>query len=411
MIDHKPETLVQIFSELVLVVKLVLLTIAFPLLLIYLLISTSFRAEETKAGIKVAKKLKGIRNKARRAKRTKADIWDETTPLNETYDDDIESDRMKAEYFKQHPSPWVNWRGEAVHLPNYTSRERSEDVTQISLPQGSPLSPYLSILSLAFILNDIEIPKSVKFIFYADDGIFYSDNEEELQRFIISTFGTAGKVGVLDKYGIYFNAKKSGWAKIKGEWKYPLKFLGLVYHPTEDGFGRLVAATRSGKSTLVFDKDELVAQSYIKRLLSPDNNKEVVARLKKIESYKLTPATEFYTWLYKSILIYQSTASESETQIGSFDYAYLISKILTSGISYLFYFITTGAYKLEDKASLASFIKHLNGYPMIEGENYLEEYIKHHAKYDKNAENKKDKESVRLLKAISETADTEEYSN
>jgi len=296
-------------------------------------------------------------------------------------------------------------------MPGYTSRERNEDVTQISLPQGSPLSPYLSILSLAFILQDIKIPEGINYIFYADDGIFYSEDEAKLQEFIVRVFGTDGQPGELDRYGIKFNDKKSGWAKKGGIWKYPLKFLGLVYQPTEDGFGRLVAATRSGKSTLVFDKEELVAQSYIKRLLNPENNAHVVARLTKIEKYKDTPATQFYKWLYKSILVYQNSSTDSETPIAAFDYAYLISKLVTLGISYLFYFMVTGAYRLEDRVALQNFVKHLNGFPLIHGENYLEEYIKSHAKYDKNAEAKKDKESVRLLKAISESAEVDEYSD
>lgn len=77
------------------------------------------------------------------------------------------------------------------------------------VPQGSPLSPLISILGLTTFLSQ-------KFsISYADDPIF-GDNED---------FEIHGE----EYEGIILHPDKSGWIRRGGTWLKPIKYLGLVY--------------------------------------------------------------------------------------------------------------------------------------------------------------------------------------
>jgi hypothetical protein len=102
------------------------------------------------------------------------------------------------------------------------------------LPQGFALSPILSVLTL-ICLDDLK-KLGIKYILYADDGLFYSEKEadylEEAQK-------------ILDKYGTgaYFNKSKCKLIKTNGHWIDKLKFVGLEYNPSTD---ILSAATRNG---------------------------------------------------------------------------------------------------------------------------------------------------------------------
>lgn len=92
------------------------------------------------------------------------------------------------------------------------------------VPQGAPTSPFLSILTLKEFLSQ---QKSVS---YADDPIFYSDEDFTIKE---------------DAYnGIILNKEKSSWVKRDGVWLKPLKFLGLILHPD----GTLTSETRKGRS-------------------------------------------------------------------------------------------------------------------------------------------------------------------
>jgi hypothetical protein len=82
----------------------------------------------------------------------------------------------------------------------------------------------------------------VNWIFYADDGIFYSENFEEFQAFLayLPTY--------LTKLGIVVAEKKSFVSRLNGVWQRErIKFLGIVYEPLT---GLLYSETRSGRKLL-----------------------------------------------------------------------------------------------------------------------------------------------------------------
>jgi len=123
------------------------------------------------------------------------------------------------------------------------------------LPQGSSLSPLLSSFVLAKI-NEMGIASgpSPEFIFYADDGLIYSDwSYSKLEKYILTFL-----VPKYAQWGIKFNLEKSGWVKQDGQWETPLKFLGLTYDAT-GSTAVLKASTRKG-ATLVFDKGEALIE-------------------------------------------------------------------------------------------------------------------------------------------------------
>jgi len=98
------------------------------------------------------------------------------------------------------------------------------------LPQGSPLSPLLSILPLDFIVSREE---EVKSVLYADDGIEFTLGRE------VPKFTHKRTVWS----GVERNMEKSGWVRFDGVWLKPLRFLGIEY----DG-ARFRARTRNGAS-------------------------------------------------------------------------------------------------------------------------------------------------------------------
>jgi hypothetical protein len=116
---------------------------------------------------------------------------------------------------------------EYIHLFRKGYRSRG-------LPQGFALSPLLSVISLT-VLDELEA-SGIKYVMYADDGIFYSDEEIDYVKIAQEK---------LDQYGIgaHFNLRKSRWVKKNNEWLEKLKFVGLVYDPASDV---LSASTRNG---------------------------------------------------------------------------------------------------------------------------------------------------------------------
>ena len=121
------------------------------------------------------------------------------------------------------------------------------------LPQGSPLSPFLSIILLDYAYQEIKHRyPDVHWNFYADDGLFYSDDDLAFSRFLSEI------AIILDKFGIVIHPEKSQVARLRGIWMVDrIKFLGIVYEPKT---GKLYSETRSGR-TLMYSFGGLTSQA------------------------------------------------------------------------------------------------------------------------------------------------------
>jgi hypothetical protein len=86
----------------------------------------------------------------------------------------------------------------------------------VGVPQGAPTSPLTSILTLREFLT--QVPS----ISYADDPIFYNEND-------FSVKGDPNK-------GIHIHEGKSRFIKRGGQWLETLKYLGMEYNPFTDTF-------------------------------------------------------------------------------------------------------------------------------------------------------------------------------
>ena len=110
-------------------------------------------------------------------------------------------------------------------IPNASDNIELSENTR-GTPQGSSISPTISLLGT----RSLESPEH-ELVFFADDGIIFSDNPIKLDE-------TA-----MERDGIMINHKKSGYIKENGKVLKPLKFLGFIY----DGH-KLNSKTRKGKS-------------------------------------------------------------------------------------------------------------------------------------------------------------------
>jgi hypothetical protein len=119
------------------------------------------------------------------------------------------------------------------------------------LPQGSSLSPFLSMIYFNHFMTQLAkgFP-NIHYVAYADDVIFYSDNDTEFDSFISSL------PGLCSHYGLAVALNKSQISKLSGVWQSPrLKFLGLVYDTINSV---LFSETRSGRH-LVWEFTELTS--------------------------------------------------------------------------------------------------------------------------------------------------------
>lgn len=109
------------------------------------------------------------------------------------------------------------------------------------LPQGSCLSPFLSIVLLDLFMKEVLVHyPGVHYIAYADDVIFYSDADEIFSKFVEDLDSLAAA------FGLEVAKSKSTLSKTSGNWHNPtLKFLGLIYDTETD---KIRAATRKGSS-------------------------------------------------------------------------------------------------------------------------------------------------------------------
>lgn len=222
----------------------------------------------------------------------------------------------------------------------------------VGLPQGATLSPYLSILYLEMVLRKMGKPASVDYIFYADDGILYSDNYADLNNWLYRLRGSHALPTSLGHYNIAFAPEKSRYVKLQGQWLHPLKFLGLLF--TFNGTlanSILRADTRprlkfdelgltTTRSTLEFDKLMLVFYDYSMRILKNG----ATWLLTKSEQVKSPYLKDYYHSLYV-------IASSDITQ-SVLDYLYLLITLIQKGIPHLMFFFMSKAFMLKDTTSL-----------------------------------------------------------
>lgn len=202
------------------------------------------------------------------------------------------------------------------------------------------------------VLQKMGKPASVDYIFYADDGIFYSDNYADLNNWICRLRGSSALPTSLGHYNITFAPEKSRYVKLQGQWLHPLKFLGLLF--TFKGTlanSTLRADTRprlkfdeSGltttRSTLEFDKLMLVFYDYSMSLL----DKGADWLMAKSEEVKSPYLKDYYHSLYVI------ASSDIARQI--LDYLYLLITLIQKGIPHLMFFFMSKAFMLKDTTSL-----------------------------------------------------------
>ena len=139
------------------------------------------------------------------------------------------------------------------------------------VPQGLPISPFLSILGLKDYLSQQEV------VNYADDQVFFGNEAFEIKDF--------------PDQGIVHNEEKCGWVKYDGKWtEKGLKFLG--FRLTETNFH---SETRKGiREEVHHEIIELFDGKYgvIPKELEKDYN-EVFFNYNKIKDY------DSDTWLEK----------------------------------------------------------------------------------------------------------------
>lgn len=117
--------------------------------------------------------------------------------------------------------------------------------------QGSALSPTLSTVLLTELLF-LKHPE-LGFVYYADDGLIYSDKPFNAEEILNSISKDSGIVA-------HTTPPKSKWVKYDGKWLNNLKFLGREYIPdnlTSQSLGEFKNATRTPKD-YVFNLAEII---------------------------------------------------------------------------------------------------------------------------------------------------------
>jgi hypothetical protein len=164
--------------------------------------------------------------------------------------------------------------------------EQKSRLVHSGLPQGSPLSPFLSILVLNHVykLSRAQFP-NVGWLFYADDGMFYSNHDQEFQAFL------QWIPKALGEFGISISKEKSQLAVLYNR---PVvertKFLGIVF---EHESGKIYSETRSGKSLLYTYKDIVAFSAQLR------DNKEEIEKSFGINPYENTHSILYLFLLWK----------------------------------------------------------------------------------------------------------------
>lgn len=156
----------------------------------------------------------------------------------------------------------------------------------IGTVQGSPLSPYLSAISIQEIADNL--PANVKVLQYADDMIFYG---EGLATFIGEN-GT-NLAQYLAQLGFTMHMEKSGWIKRENKILKPVfKFLGAEYDQEKHIFR---SQTRKG-TMLNFTKGDLLSAEY-------DINEMIIGTDKN--TGKALDSTALETRIFEKVLMYR----------------------------------------------------------------------------------------------------------
>lgn len=135
----------------------------------------------------------------------------------------------------------INDIGFRTEMSLSLSKHVNDYVGPVGLPQGSPLSPCLSGLYFKYFLGKLKLAyPSIKWVIYADDVIFHSDDDKEFKKF------TKSFAYFCKPYGLTVSGPKSQISKVRGQWiKDRIKFLGIVYEPKDN---KIYSETRSGRS-------------------------------------------------------------------------------------------------------------------------------------------------------------------
>jgi len=130
--------------------------------------------------------------------------------------------------------------------------------SSFGVPQGSPISPLISIVTLRRYLTQVP---SVSF---ADDPVHYSDSDFKIEN--------------VESFGIFMHPEKSSWIKRDGIWLKKLTYLGLVYDPFNDILFK--------KKAIADDRIELSGEK-VKELLKVFGVKTVEEKLPSLHNWSL----------------------------------------------------------------------------------------------------------------------------
>jgi hypothetical protein len=205
------------------------------------------------------------------------------------------------------------WFRESVRTPEFRLKFQNWNSTPGGVPQGSPISPFLSILVMRKYLSQ------QAHVNYADDQIFFANKDFEIKD--------------LPALGIVHNPEKCAWIKRDGKWLKELKFLGLIYNGVE---GTLRSETRSGRSIRI--QDSLIE---LYESIKYDDTTNYLENMAKRNFFGFVQAC-LYNGSFKS---HETASILKEHSIHSWYGGYANSKTITStAVSFLAADLKLGTY-------------------------------------------------------------------
>lgn len=265
--------------------------------------------------------------------------------------DNIFTQGNQLSYSPGNTRAWIEAQRVTPKDPNRALRKELgfEFKGNIGLPQGGTLSPYLSMLYLAEVFEQLGKPIDVDFLFYADDGMFYSDNLDSLEAWLQRISGPNG----LAHFNIRIHPDKSHWVRKAGTWLRSLKFLGLVLIPADKiSDYKLVAATRKG-SKLEYDASlqNLTHLEYAQSLVFDKKLKVVHRKLEALNSFPDNKITRSLKEYYQNLAL----IAESKITPAQFEYGYFLQKLSANAVNFMLY-TSTFLFGLRNKKSIASLL-------------------------------------------------------